>query len=261
MRSLLFLQRWYNLSLASNFVSRGGIPPVRLATAHRAVMTDDAVEKPEFWQAAFDDKQLMWGVEPCLSAHNAAEYFAEKFHNDGKSSNTKKVLIPGIGYGRNAKPFMERDMGVTGIEISPTAIDLARSTLGLTEDQVPIHCGSVEDMPYDTELYDGIFCYGLVYLLDEQGRQKLIQDCYNQLAPGGSMIFTVISKTAAFYGQGTKLGEDYFERMPGLKMYFYDSVSVEREFGPFGLVQQTELDEPNHGVNFPFINVDSHRSV
>ena len=218
-------------------------------------MTDDA--KPEFWQAAFDDKQLMWGVEPCLSALYAAEYFAKKF--DSKSS--KKVLIPGIGYGRNAKPFLERGMDVTGIEISQTAIDLAKSKLGLGEDQVVIHHGSVKDMPFDSDLYDGIFCYGLVYLLDADGRQKLIRDCYKQLQPGGIMIFSVISKTADFYGQGTKLGDDYFERMPGLKMYFYDRASVEKEFGLFGLVEQTELDEPNHGVSFPFITVVCQRSL
>lgn len=70
------------------------------------------------------------------------------------------------------------------------------------------------------------------------------------------MIFTVISKDAPMYGQGPKLGEDWYEIHPGLRMFFYDSESVEREFAAYGLVEQSRLDEPLHnGSSFPFINV------
>ncbi|NWA24979.1 class I SAM-dependent methyltransferase [Pseudomonas gingeri] len=199
----------------------------------------------EFWESAFTENQLMWGFEPTLSALFANDYFVKR--------GVKDVLIPGIGYGRNAKVFLAHGMSVTGIEISDTAIALARSQLDL---QIPIHHGSVSDMPYDTRQYDGIFCYGLIYLLDADGRAKLVQDCYRQLAPGGQMIFTVISKQAPMYGQGTRLGNDWYERMPGLKMFFYDADSVQREFGAYGLVEFSELDEPTPGGgSFPFINV------
>src|SRR5690606_30617179 len=154
---------------------------------------------------------------------------------------------------RNAKAFLDQRMSVTGIEISATAIALARSRLGL---QIPIYHGSVAGMPYDSRQYDGVFCYGLIYLLDTDGRAKLIQDCYRQLAPGGHMIFTVISKKAPMYGQGARLGDDWYERGPGLQRLFYDAASVEREFAAHGLIELSELNElmPGGGT-FPFINV------
>jgi SAM-dependent methyltransferase len=199
----------------------------------------------EFWEAAFSEMQLAWGLEPTASAVLASDYFTR--------AGTKDVLIPGIGYGRNAKPFLERGMSVTGIEISETAIALARSRLGL---EIPIVHGSVTDMPFDHRQYDGIFCYGLIYLLDPCGREKLLQDCYRQLAPGGHMIFTVISKKAPMYGQGPRLGEDWYERLPNLTMYFYDAESVKREFGPYGMLEFSEIDEPSgKGAALPFINV------
>ncbi len=55
-------------------------------------------------------------------------------------------------------------------------------------------------MPFDDKLYDGIFCYGLIYLLDKGERTKLIQDCYDQLTENGFMIFTAITKQAVTYG-------------------------------------------------------------
>jgi SAM-dependent methyltransferase len=199
----------------------------------------------EFWEAAFTEKQLMWGLEPTRSARLACETFTR--------AGVKSVLIPGIGYGRNAKPFLERGMSVTGIEISEAAIALARSRLGL---EIPIVLGSVTDMPFDRRLYDGIFCHGLVHLLDARGREKLIRDSYRQLAPGGHMIFTAISKKAPMYGLGRRLGDDLYERLPGLPMYFYDADSVQREFGSYGLIELSEIEEPSeHGAPLPFINV------
>jgi SAM-dependent methyltransferase len=184
-----------------------------------------------------------------LSASLARDYFAR--------FGAKDVLIPGIGYGRNAKPFLENGMSVTGIEISDTAIALGRSRLGL---EIPIFHGSVTDMPFDQRQYDGIFCFGLVYLFDADGRKKLIRDCYRQLAHRGHMIFTVISKKAPMYGLGPRLGDDWYERLPGLPMYFYDADSVHREFEPHGLVEFSEIDEPSDGgVALPFINVICRR--
>lgn len=205
----------------------------------------------EFWESAFTEKQTMWGLEPTASAALARDIFAR--------AGVASVLMPGIGYGRNAKPFLESGMSVTGIEISETAIELARSRLGL---EIPIVHGSVADMPFDRRRYDGVFAYGLIHLLDARGREKLIRDCYRHLEPGGHMVFTVISKKAPMYGQGKQLGEDWFERLPNLPMYFYDAESVKREFGPYGLVELSEIDEPaGDGATLPFINVACRRDA
>lgn len=204
----------------------------------------------EFWESAFTKMQTAWGLEPTLSAGLACETF--------RRAGAKDVLIPGIGYGRNAKPFLEHGMSVSGIEISETAIGLARTKLAL---DIPIVHGSVTDMPFDDRQYDGIFCYGMLYLLDAAGREKMLGDCYRQLRPGGQMIFTVISKKAPMYGLGPKLGEDWYERLPNLPMYFYSAESVQREFGPHGLVEWSEIDEPAHGSEtLPFLHVVCKRA-
>jgi SAM-dependent methyltransferase len=198
----------------------------------------------EFWESAFAEKQLMWGAGSTRSALLASEHFAR--------IGARDILIPGLGYGRNARPFLERGMAVTGIEISETAIGLARSTLGL---DIPIHHGSVTDMPYDDRVYDGIFCHGLLYLLDGPARAKVIADCRRQLAPGGAMIFTLIAKTAPMYGRGTCIGDDWYQMSYGVSLYFYDEASVRRDFGPHGALELSMVDEPSLGAVHPFIYV------
>ena len=187
----------------------------------------------EFWESSFIEKQNRWGFEPADAAIVAKDFF--------KQQGIKDVLIPGIGYGRNARVFQESGIKVTGIEISETAINLAKSHLGTA---IPIHHGSVTDMPFDNKLYGGIFCYALIHLLDLPERKKFIRDCYNQLEAGGYMIFTAVSVKASMFGTGKELGRNWFEIMEGVKMFFYDAEAVEQEFGDFGLTEFTEIDEP-----------------
>lgn len=198
----------------------------------------------EFWEDAFVSKQLMWGLGPSRSALFARDRFVRM--------GAKEVLLPGIGYGRNAKVLIDAGMSVTGIEISGKAIELARAELGL---DIPIHHGSVTDMPFDAQQYDAVFCYGLLYLLDAPGRAKVLRACYRQLKSGGEMIFSVISKRAPMYGQGEQIGEDWYRMPYGVDLFFYDTLSIERDFGPYGLREVSEVDEPTGASAHPFINV------
>jgi SAM-dependent methyltransferase len=191
-------------------------------------------EKPEFWETNFIEKQEMWGLQPSNSAVITKDFFVQK--------SVKNILIPGIGYGRNAQIFIENGIKVTGIEISKTAIELARKHYGT---DINIYHGSVADMPFDNSRYEGIFCYALIHLLDSQEREKLIHDCYNQLSEGGYMVFTAISKEAPTFGKGKFISKDRYEMHEGAKIFFYDGDSVQTEFAFFGLFEVLEVNE-NH---------------
>ncbi|MDM8177852.1 MULTISPECIES: class I SAM-dependent methyltransferase [Olivibacter] len=193
-------------------------------------------EGPEFWEKSFIEKQEMWGFEPANSAILTKDFFLK--------NSISNILIPGIGYGRNAQLFVENGMRVTGIEISKTAIEIARKHYGK---DMTIYHGSVTDMPFDNAQFDGIFCYALIHLLSSDEREKLIRDCYNQLAEGGYMVFSAISKEAPTYGQGKRIGKDRYEMFGGVNLFFYDSESIEAEFDNFGLFEVTKVTE-----NYPF---------
>lgn len=193
----------------------------------------------EFWEDNFIEKQEMWGLEPSKSAILVKDFFAEKA--------IRNILIPGIGYGRNAQVFRDNGIMVTGIEISQTAIDLAAKHYGT---DLKIYHGSVTDMPFDNHKYEGIFCYALIHLLDSKDREKLIRDCYNQLSENGYMIFTAITKEAHTYGKGKFISKDRYEIFDGVQMYFYDKEAIHTEFDQFGLFEITELDE-----SFPFFMI------
>ncbi|MEH6304320.1 class I SAM-dependent methyltransferase [Olivibacter sp. CPCC 100613] len=198
----------------------------------------------EFWEKSFSEKQEMWGFEPANSAILTKDFFLE--------NAVKNMLIPGIGYGRNAQIFVDNGIKVTGIEISKTAIEIARKHYG---EEMTIYHGSVTDMPFDHARFDGIFCYALIHLLNSDERAKLIRDCYNQLTENGYMVFTVISKEAPTYGQGKQIGRDRYEMFGGVHLFFYDRESIKAEFGRFGLFEIIAITE-----NYPFFLIKCKKS-
>ncbi len=178
----------------------------------------------------------MWGFEPALSAVLVKDFFVEKGLNN--------ILIPGFGYGRNAQIFINSGMKVSGIEISKTAIELAKKHFG---QETTIYHGSVCDMPFDNLEYDGIFSYALIHLLSNDERVKFIKDCYAQLSENGYMVFVVLSKKADSYGRGRCVSKDQYEIYRGIKMYLYDEESIQEEFSDYGLSSIEEINE-----SYPF---------
>jgi len=186
----------------------------------------------DYWESRFKKEGAMWQFEPSDSVVRALELF--------KIRNINSILIPGFGYGRNAQLFIENGIKVTGIEISASAIAIAR-TRGMN---CTIHHGSVTTMPFDNKIYDGIFCYALLHLLNKWERHKFLTCCYNQLINNGLMVFVVASTENSLYGRGKYLGKNRYEIAPGLKVYFYDSASILNEFSDFGIVESSDIDEP-----------------
>lgn len=185
-----------------------------------------------FWEEKFSSSGTIWHFIPSDSAGMALELF--------RKNEVHKILIPGVGYGRNAKLFVDNGFDVTGIEISESAIDLARKN----NLHFPVHCGSVTQMPFDQEIFDGIFCYALIHLLNKPERRKFLRHCFSQLKPGGIMVFTVASTRMSMYGQGKRLSKDRYSIQQGLDVFFYNRESVVREFLEFGLVECFDMDEP-----------------
>ncbi|WP_179352327.1 class I SAM-dependent methyltransferase [Winogradskyella vidalii] len=192
----------------------------------------------EFWESAFKSNDKMWGGNSTDNAKNVLKLF--------QKNRIKSILIPGFGYGRNAKVFYDNGLNVSGIEISKTAIERAQKYFGK---DVTIHHGSVTDMPFDTACYDSIYCYSLIHLLNPVDRSKLIRACYLQLAPYGIMVFVALSSNDKRFGEGEEIEKNTFHSKHGLNLYFYDEASVKKEFRMYNIIELKEINEPEQNPN------------
>ena len=101
-------------------------------------------------------------------------------------------------------------------------------------------------------VYDGVFCYSVLHLFKKKERNQILSSCYQQLKPGGSMVFVVVSTKAELFAQGKKLSNNRYKLNNGLNVFFYDSTSIEKEFEIFRLIKYYEISEPiKHIKNEP----------
>ena len=187
---------------------------------------------PNFWENLFAEKGTLWDFNPSDSALIAAKLFHE--------NDLNKILIPGVGYGRNAKLFIDRGFNVTGIEISETAIELARkNNLNFN-----IYHGSLINIPFDSKTYDGVFCYATLHLFTKQERTRILNNCYNLLEQNGIMFFTVVSIDSIEDFIGKLICENTKKLENGIEVHFYNSESILHDFGNYNIIDISKIEEP-----------------
>jgi SAM-dependent methyltransferase len=210
-------------------------------------MTEKSDSTTSFWESKFKNEGAMWKFEPSDSAIETISLF--------KKENINEVLIPGFGYGRNGLLFLEKGFNVSGIEISSSAIEIARKNNIMCD----IYNGSVTDMPFDNKEYEGIFCYALIHLLNKNERRIFMKKCFGQLKPGGLMVFTLATTKNALFGTGKRLSRNRFELSKGLKAYFFDMDAIKKEFSGFGIIECRDIEEPmkfmegNESINLKYV--------
>jgi SAM-dependent methyltransferase len=189
-----------------------------------------------FWEERFNEEGRIWGDTPSRTVEYAIGLFGE--------AGVHEVLVPGSGYGRNAVAFARAGFLVTGIEISTTAVTLARqNTQG-----VRYHHGSVLDMPFDDSMYDGIYCFNVLHLFRKTDRALFLARCKEQLKEKGVMFFVMFSDREPSYGTGRLVEENTFESKPGREVHYYSEEDLVSEFRNFEILETGMMEDPEeHG--------------
>ena len=185
----------------------------------------------EYWNNRYSGKGKIWGIEPSKTAIHALNLF--------KKYDILKILIPGAGYGRHTRLFSKNNYEVTGIEISDSALEIAKGF----DSKSKLILGSVLDMPFNDETYDAIFCYNLLHLLLRNERLLFIEKCYNQLKDKGFVFFSVFSEQEGSYGQGAKIEENTFVTKSCRPAHYFSEQDLLEHFNKFFLIETGIIEE------------------
>lgn len=198
----------------------------------------------EYWDRRFLDGGTIWGDTPSKTANHALELFTRY--------KLKKILVPGAGYGRNTKLFTDANLEVTGIEISESALNIAKSFNPKTQ----FFQGSVLDMPFDDEKYDGIYSCNVLHLFLKDDRISFLRKCFKQLRTKGFVYFVVFSDKERSFGKGKRIEENTYESKPWRPTHYFTEIDLKEHFKEY-LVIETGIieDKEDHGELGPHTHI------
>lgn len=125
------------------------------------------------------------------------QYHFEKLHHllrlvDFDGQRGKRVLEVGCGAGVDLVRFAKGGALVTGVDVAPSAIELARANFAQQELSGEFHVASGEQLPFLDAAFDLVYAHGVVQYTANPDR--LVDECRRVLKPGAEAIFQVYNR-------------------------------------------------------------------
>lgn len=159
--------------------------------------------------------------------------------NRGKINPCKTIDL-GCGTGINAIYLASKRFIVTGIDISPAAIKIAKRNA----DEKKVKCNFIiadvlSDLNEIDRNYDFAYDWELLHHIFPENRQNYIKNVYNLLNQGGTYLSVSFSeKDSCFGGQGK-----YRETPLGTVLYFSSENELKELFKPFFNIEDLKTIE------------------
>jgi SAM-dependent methyltransferase len=126
-------------------------------------------------------------------------YHFEKLHHllrlvpfDGRPGRT--VLEVGCGAGVDLARFAKGGAEVTGVDLVPSAIALARANFEQQQLRGRFDIADGEQLPFGDNSFDFVYAHGVVQYTANP--QRLVGECRRVLKPGGEAVFQVYNRVS-----------------------------------------------------------------
>ncbi len=145
------------------------------------------------WEKEYRNSKLLhFHPEPQKDTLRFVKFLKKQYavHLEGMS-----ILDLGSGTGRNANYFAEKGCQVVGIEISPTAVGIARQEAQKLSVHVDYRIQSFGDtLPFDTQSFDIVIDVTSSNSLNETERATYLSETHRVLKPGGFFFVKALAK-------------------------------------------------------------------
>ena len=125
------------------------------------------------------------------------QYHFEKLHHllrlvDFDAYHGKRVLDVGCGAGTDLVRFARGGAAVTGVDVSASAIALARENFAQQGLHADLREANGEHLPFDNDTFDLVYAHGVIQYTPDAA--AVVSECGRVLKPGGQAIFQVYNR-------------------------------------------------------------------
>lgn len=210
--------------------------------------SQDAVRS--YWDA--HPLGLQYVTDPSLEI-GSAEFFAhirpwmnpfkfpwimERIEREAALLRGKHLLEIGCGMGFDSLEFLKRGVRVTAIDLTPTAVELARRHFELEGvSPVEVRVDTALDLGFPDETFDAVWSNGVLHATGDT--RRAIQEARRVLKPGGRAIISHFYRKPSWMWTLHRFGREnieYSEEDPPVNE-FYTEAEVEAMFEGFEIVE------------------------
>ena len=173
-------------------VARRGAQPSVQSAERRDFWTDyqpgfrftrEPVGSPEFYAAVEEHR---YRLEPAIREFAA---FAE--------TAGERVLEAGCGIATDGLQFARAGADYTGVDFSPTALELARRRFAQDGRRADFFASSITDLPFPDESFDLVYSNGVIHHMPEA--EAAVAEFHRVLRPGGRAVVMVYHRNSLNY--------------------------------------------------------------
>lgn len=137
---------------------------------------------------------------------------------DFASYRGKRLLEVGCGAGIDLVRFARAGAEVTGVDLAPVSIELARRNFEQRDLEAELLVMNGEDLRFDKDTFDVVYAHGVLqYTADAQ---QMISEIYRVLKPGGEAIMMVYNRRSWLNALSNVMGVELeHEDAPVLRKY------------------------------------------
>ena len=131
------------------------------------------------------------------------QYHFEKLHHllrlvDFDGYRGRSVLEVGCGAGVDLARFAKGGAEVTGVDLSPSAIELARANFSQQGLRGRFEVADGEHLPFPDNCFDLVYAHGVVQYTANP--RQLVEECRRVVKPGGEAVFQVYNRVSWLNG-------------------------------------------------------------
>ena len=175
----------------------------------------------EYWETNYTNRPKMFGLTPSFAAEKSLKIF--------KKEKISKIVELGSGLGRDTIFFAKNNIKVEALDYSLTAIKTIKKKAkdNNFSELVSAKYFDVRDkLPYKDNSVEGIFSHMLYCMaLTNAEIEKLNNEVFRVLKPGGMNIYTVRNINDGDFKKGVHWGDDIYEN-DGFIINFFSEKKV-----------------------------------